>query len=228
MKYNLTIKQLFTNYIKLIKYIFFDVSGTLLGKHQLFEKIKEVLDDFGHKVSVEEIQIKHKLLSEIIHFPDRTDSEFYKSFNGEMLRLLGINPKEELLTAVFESCTYLPWYKYNDTSFLSEIELPIGIISNFNSTLKAKLDSFFGPIFKDILVSEELGVAKPKLEFYRKALDKINCKPQEVLYVGDSLKLDVEPAELLGIKCLLIDRNNFYPSSKYTIKDLNEIKHHLT
>jgi len=207
----------------MIKYIFFDVSGTVLGKPSLFQKINDVLVEFGHKVSFDELKHKHKLLSEVIHFPDRTDEQFYNNFNAELLRLLGIVPNDDILKEIFKNCTYLPWEKFGDTDVLNKISLPMGIISNFNSTLKDKLNQFFGPVFKDILVSEELGIAKPKVEFYQKALDRIGYKASEVLYVGDSIKLDIEPAAQLGMKCLLIDRDDFYQKSNYKITTLNEI-----
>lgn len=211
----------------MIKYVFFDVSGTLLHKPSLFKKIDEILVAYGYKVDRAELIHKHKLLSEIIFFPDRTDAKFYEHFNSELLRLLGINPNDEILSAIFNNCTYLPWEKYNDTDFLNEIEVPIGVISNFNTTLRSKLDNFFGSIFDHILVSEELGVAKPKTEFYKKALEVIDFEPSEVLYVGDSLKLDVEPAEKIGFQCLLIDREHFYKSSKYSIQNMKALKRYL-
>jgi FMN phosphatase YigB (HAD superfamily) len=211
----------------MIKYIFLDVSGTILGKPSLFEKMNDTLISFNHIVSPVELKYKHKLLSEVIHFPDRTDETFYNHFNSELLRLLGIVPNIELLKAIFESCTYLPWEKFDDTNILSEINIPLGIISNFNSSLKAKLLQFFGPIFQDVLVSEELGIAKPNVEFYQKGLDFIGCEANEILYIGDSLKLDIEPASQIGIKCLLIDRDNFYQSTFNKINNLNEIIHHI-
>lgn len=211
----------------MIKYIFFDVSGTLLGKPILFDKINEVLIHFGHNVKLNELKTKHKLLSEILYFPDRTDESFYNFFNAELLRLIGIIPSDELLSAIFKKCSYLPWHMFDDTQVLTEINLPLGIISNFNNTLKEKLNKFYGPIFKDIIVSEEIGLAKPNLAFYEKAIELISYNPNEVLYIGDSIKLDIEPALKVGIKCLLIDRDNFYPSSEFKITSMFEIKKYL-
>jgi len=207
----------------MIKYIFFDVAGTLLGKPTLYSIIQNTLSDFGHEVGLNEIKNKHKLLSEVIHFPDRTDATFYKKFNSELLYLLGIVPEEIVINSIFKNCTYLPWVAFNDTKILNELNLPIGVISNFNTSLKDKLTQFFGPVFQDVIVSEELGVAKPNIEFYQKALEKIPFAPHEVLYVGDSIKLDLEPASKLGFKVLIIDRDNFYPNSKNKISSLTEI-----
>jgi putative hydrolase of the HAD superfamily len=211
----------------MIKYIFFDVAGTLLGKPTLFSNIQEALKDLNHIVDLAEIQNKHKLLSEVIRFPDRTDKGFYDQFNSELLYLLGIVPTEELLGKIFANCTYLPWKEYEDTKVLNEIKLPVGVISNFNSTLKDKLKLFFDVDFQDVLVSEELGVAKPNIEFYQKALDRIGFESNEVLYVGDSIKLDLEPASKIGFNTLIIDRDNFYPNLKNRISNLSEIKKYL-
>lgn len=211
----------------MIKYVFFDVAGTLLGKPSLFKTIQNTLADFGYIVSIDEIKQKHKLLSEVIHFPDRTNEAFYNKFNSDLIYLIGIVPSHKLLDAVFKNCSYLPWESFEDTNVLNDLNLPLGVISNFNTTLKEKLQLFFGPVFQDVFVSEELGVSKPKIEFYQKALKKIPFNAHEVLYIGDSIKLDLEPATELGFNVLIIDRDNFYPDLKNKISNLTQIINHL-
>ena len=56
-----------------IQYVLFDVSGTLLHKPSLYNVILSVLAKSGHNVSLYELKLKHKLLSESIHFPDKTN-----------------------------------------------------------------------------------------------------------------------------------------------------------
>lgn len=205
------------------EYILFDVAGTLLHKPLFYGTFLNVLKNYDYVIDELEFKIRHKLLSEVILFPDRTDKEFYTFFNKEVLYSLGVLPNEEMLDKLFEVCSYLPWEKYKDTEVLTEIKIPIGIISNFNSTLKSKLDRFFSPIFNDILVSEELGVAKPSLDFYKRAIDQIGVAPNKILYIGDSLKLDIVPAKALGINTLLVDRDCFYPESKNRINSLKDM-----
>lgn len=211
----------------MIKYIYFDVAGTLLEKPMLYANIQKLLADFGYDITIKDIKIKHKLVSELIHFPDRTDEMFYNKFNSEFLYVLGIVPTEELLKSIFKNCTYLPWQAFEDTQILKEINIPMGVISNFNTSLRDKLEHFFGPVFKDVFVSEELGVAKPNIAFYQEALNKIQLKPSEVLYIGDSVRLDYEPAYKIGFNVLIIDRDNFYPNLKYKISNLAEIPNFL-
>lgn len=210
-----------------MKYILFDVAGTLLHKPSFYTKINEVLRQFGHAVDEKTIKYHHKILSESIFFPDRTSAEFYAKFNSELLYSVGIIPTKELLEAIFNSCSYLPWEPFEDTVFLKEINIPIGIISNFNATLREKLPTFFDVHFADIFVSEELGVAKPSVEFYAKALQQIDINPQEIVYVGDSVKLDLEPALKLGINALLIDREHYFPAQPNRIATLADLKNFL-
>jgi putative hydrolase of the HAD superfamily len=207
-----------------MKYLLLDVAGTLLHKPSLFIKIQGVLTGYGHIIDLSKIKYNHKLLSETIRFPDRTSKEFYTEFNKELFYSLGIIPTGKLLDEIFNTCSYLPWERFDDTEALQGVNIPIGILSNFNSSLKDQLGQLFGPVFSDIFVSEELGVAKPSMEFYQRALDKIGIDAKDILYIGDSFKLDMEPAMKLGIKSYVIDRDNFYPNSPNTITSLFDIE----
>ena len=211
----------------MIKYIFFDVSGTLMSKPSVFTNIIETLAKHGITISLQELKWKHKLLSEVILFPDRTDKYFYNKFNTELLRILGVLPTTELVNDIFESCTYLPWEIFEDTAALSEISLPKGIISNFDTSLKKKLNGYFGDIFEHVFGSEEFGISKPAITFYEAVLKKVGLPAGEILYVGDSIKLDIEPASKLGMKCLLIDRDSAFLNSSMRIDSLHDIKHYL-
>jgi FMN phosphatase YigB (HAD superfamily) len=41
--------------------------------------------------------------------------------------------------------------------------------------------------------------------------------------VGDSIKLDIEPALNLGLNAFLIDRENYHPALKNRITSLNDL-----
>ena len=205
------------------EYILFDVAGTLLYKPSFFDKILVILKANGYKITKEEFIFKHKLLSETIKFPDRTDKDFYNFFNEELLYSLGVLPNNILLDKIFTACSYLPWEKFEDTQVLEKIKQPIGIISNFNNTLRSKLDESFNINFCNIIVSEEIGISKPDLEFYKRALEIIDVDPKKILYIGDSVKLDLHPATLCGIDTLVIDRDDFYPSLETKISNLEHI-----
>jgi 2-haloalkanoic acid dehalogenase type II len=90
--------------------------------------------------------------------------------------------------------------------------------------LRPKYKLFIGstsdssPLFIDIkrngievnglFTSEDLKVYKPKKEFYQSILDEIKMRPDEVIFVGDSLEDDVSGPAALGIKAIWINRKN--------------------
>ncbi len=207
-----------------MKYLLLDVSGTILHKPTLFKEIIAVLDTHNINLDIKQLGYNHKLLSESIKFPDRTNLEFYNNFNSELLYSLGIVPSKELLESIFKACSYLPWKKYSDCNVLQELDLPMGILSNFNNSLEKQLSILFGDIFKDVIVSEKVGVSKPSIDFYKYALEKIGLEPSDIIYIGDSFKLDYQPAKSLGFNTYIVDRDGYYKNNKNVIHSLNELK----
>lgn len=60
-----------------------------------------------------------------------------------------------------------------------------------------------GTLFPHVITSEEMGVEKPNLSLFQKALKTLNCTPEDCLMVGDSLDTDMAPALKLGMKVFL-------------------------
>lgn len=210
-----------------IKFVLFDAANTLIHKPLLWKRFQLALQKFDHTISDVSLRQKHKLISESIKFPDRTSKEFYRNFNSELLVSLGIPPNEELLDKIFSLCTYLPWEKFDDTKILDSLNLPLGVLSNFNNTLNTTLEKEFNSIFKHVFISENFGVSKPDPKFYEIAVKKIGIDPSTILYVGDSIQLDMEPAEKIALKTVLIDRDHVYPTYKNRISSLNQLRLYL-
>lgn len=206
------------------KAVFFDVANTLLHKPGLYPAINNVLLNHGVTVSYTKLLTSHKFLSEVIPFPDRTSSNFYRDFNSHLVRSFGVTPTDELLDALFSACTYLPWAPFSDTDHLASIKLPMGVLSNWDTSLREKLSLIAHTRFNWILGSAEQLVRKPDPDFFRKVLHTTGLEAGEVIYVGDSMRLDIEPALHLGMNAILLDRDELYPSSTVPrIKNLGEI-----
>jgi FMN phosphatase YigB (HAD superfamily) len=118
----------------------------------------------------------------------------------------------------------LPWKAFDDTGVLNLIQQPLGIISNWDKSLPEKLASFFDVQFQWIIGSENEGIKKPNPLFFEKILEQTKLQPSEILYVGDSVKLDLEPARKLGINAFLIDRENYFPCQIYRINSFFELE----
>lgn len=203
--------------------IVLDAANTIIYKPKVYEVFLMTLKNHGYIVNENEFLQKHKLLSEILFFPDITGEEFYKNFNSELLLALGIIPNIKLLDDIFYSCKNLPWEFFDDFNELRKIDLPIYVFSNFNNKLSEILNSKDDFSFEAIITSEEVGFAKPSIEFYLKSLDIIKENPENLIYIGDSLKLDVIPGAICKMNSYLIDRNNFFPNFESRISSFKEI-----
>jgi putative hydrolase of the HAD superfamily len=84
----------------------------------------------------------------------------------------------------------------------------LGLISNFAypKGFWKTLDHFdLTKFFDAIVVSGELGVRKPSPKIFEKALELLNVKASETVFVGDTLKDDIVGARKVGIKTILVE-----------------------
>ena len=61
-------------------------------------------------------------------------------------------------------------------------------------------------LFDVTLISEEVGVKKPSKEVFKLAFEKLNMKPEETVFVGDSAEDDMIPSGELGCHCVMITK----------------------
>lgn len=196
-----------------MKAIVVDAVNTVIHKPALWEEISSFLKEKGLPLEEKFIKERHRLVSEVIHFPDRTDKGFYLRFNEYFFEALGIAPELQWASELFERCSYLPWQAFDDASYLNELQLPVFVLSNFNATLSEVLASVLPVKLATVVTSEELGVAKPSPEFFSKGIARLGFAPTDLVYVGDSIRLDVMPGAKAGMRSLLIDRNGNYPTN---------------
>lgn len=77
----------------------------------------------------------------------------------------------------------------------------IGIIANQELGSEQRLDKLGLLKYIDIVIaSAEEGITKPDLRIFQIALDRANCKPEEVVMVGDRIDNDIIPANKIGMK----------------------------
>lgn len=77
----------------------------------------------------------------------------------------------------------------------------LGVVSNFYGNLdrvleEAKLDR----LFTAVADSSRIGIFKPDLGIFEAALKKIQCAPESVAMIGDSMGKDCAPARKLGMR----------------------------
>jgi len=82
--------------------------------------------------------------------------------------------------------------------------------------------------FCEILISENVGADKPDPAIYRLLLDKLQIKPEEAVFVGDTFSKDILGAARAGIRAIFIWPDDGRPSGRfaeriYQIEDLLNI-----
>ena len=94
--------------------------------------------------------------------------------------------------------------------FFRENKLPVYLVSNHISKLvQSQIDLLnVRDKFKDIFISDKLGLAKPDKKIFEEALKLSGVAPHEACHIGDEIRTDVEGAQRVGIHPILLDRNN--------------------
>lgn len=77
-----------------------------------------------------------------------------------------------------------------------------------------------------IFVSYELGLLKPNKAIYQSVLEKLNAKPEEVIFIDDKRE-NVEAAKSLGINGIVFDRNTISRQIKTLITQNNFLTQHF-
>ena len=85
--------------------------------------------------------------------------------------------------------------------------LKLGVISNWDERLRPLLRALkLSKYFDALIVSSEVGVAKPAQALFRRAAADLHLSPETLLHVGDSPKMDAQGARAAGFQALLLRR----------------------
>lgn len=93
----------------------------------------------------------------------------------------------------------------------------VGAISNAWDGLRAYMErEKFADVFDSIVISAEVKVAKPAEKIYRIALEQLQVKPKEAVFVDD-MPANIEACERLGMKGI------HFTDAESTLKQLKAI-----
>lgn len=103
------------------------------------------------------------------------------------------------------------WELFEDTPAaiqqLLEMDLRLGLISNFDSRLNSILDGFgIAGHFDPIVISSEVRARKPAPRIFSEALNRADCRPDQALHVGDESQADWDGAAQAGFRVFQLRR----------------------
>jgi putative hydrolase of the HAD superfamily len=226
----------------MIEIVFLDAGETILHPHPSFpELFARTCLEHGYTVAPEEVApVLYGMVRDMgtvaaeigVSAPSTTAAGSYALWTHIYRRCLdglGITDDslpDELYSVFSDSATYR---LYPDAlpavDRLRQKGYRVGLISNFEGWLEEMLVELqAGDVFEVSVISGLVGVEKPDPRIYEIALEQAGVEPEAAAHVGDSVRLDVEPATAVGIKAVLLDRSGKHPDAGWpTIRSLEEL-----
>lgn len=214
-----------------IRGIFFDLYGTIL----IFNNIEQSWKDWAVRyynflkpktdLSFEDFSKSCDGLfnRKIVKSPDSGLTTYETRLNNHCKELsISLTPAE--LKQVADETPHA-WQKYitipeGTLQTLKKLKenYVLALITNYDHAphIRYTLKNFdLENIFDQIIISDEVGCAKPDQSIFRIALQKTNLKSGEVIFVGDNLKDDIAGSQSAGITPVFIKHKTFTTMHDY-------------
>jgi len=208
--------------------VFFDAGETLVHPHPSFpELLAAVLRRSGYSVDPADVLASLHLVADefarlaregtLWSTPPERSRAFWASVYRLLLAHLGVPFTEDVADLLYATFTDLAAYRlFPDVvptlQGLRDEGFVLGLVSNFEEWLDRLLESLGVWSFFDVrVISGVEGMEKPDPRIFRLALDRAGVPASESVYVGDSVTFDVEPAAVVGMLAVLLDRRGRHP-----------------
>jgi putative hydrolase of the HAD superfamily len=213
----------------MIKAVFFDFYNTLATHHPPREEAwVDACRELG--IEIEAKALFNSLPAADMHWRNEDSRspidkrpldekiDFYAGYATMILHGAGIEISRDTALQLLTKIRQHKWeFKAYDDSLpvlkdLKKRGLILGLISNVVQDMESTYSELGLQQYLDIKVtSSEVGCDKPRPEIFMAALEKAKVKPEESIFVGDQYYLDIVGARGVGIKAVLIDRNDYSP-----------------
>jgi len=226
-----------------IKAILFDVHGTIIDKGKDRDKVLTTarsnvvsfLNRHGYKVSDSDyyqvwLQNLKKYRQE---WEELNEVSFYEWYRGILLDLQIDRRDEKFIDEMSDQ--WIAGFSHSTTEIspakavLTELknDFLLGVVSN-SMGKNARVDlTITGLIdlFDVIIISSEVGKRKPHPFIFESALQRLEVKPSEAVFVGDDLYEDIYGAKQVGMKTVLfVNQDPMKYLSKERAKMLTKVK----
>ncbi len=188
------------------KAILFDFWGTLV-EQGVWSPIKQVKRILNVKLPFSEYVVRMQKVMMTKSFSSLTEA--FEAVGKEF----GITCDEEQLEELVGmwNKSWMLAKPYSDTtSVLQDLkkEYKLALVANSDSfSVRKVLEKFdLEKYFDEVYISYEKGMIKTEKDFLQGVLDVLQVKPEECVFVGDSIQSDMDSAERAGIKGILVDR----------------------
>ena len=229
----------------MIKAVFFDLYGTLALFHPPKEKIQAAAcEEHGLNVSEYGLLQGYKMADDYMSSENSSQSiftrskkqqdEFFTQYEKLILNGAGIDASANLALKVWEWVKKTPndLVLYDDCipalEALKNQNLTIGLLSNLRRNLTKLIEQLGLIPYVDFAISsQEVGAEKPHAPIFLAALARAKVSRKEAMHVGDQYNSDIKGALGVGMRALLLDRNNTDTNDHKKVLSLIEVSGHI-
>ncbi|NQV12104.1 HAD family hydrolase [Candidatus Uhrbacteria bacterium] len=185
-----------------IKHVWFDLEGTLTVRSEEFNKAHDSLR-YSAYASATKQEVSNDLQVEY-----ETLYSQYGS-NSATFRSLGLPSDywQNQFAALDVEKYYRPVPEITETLDQLRGVVPISMFTNLKHDEIDRILEIIGinkEWFTSIISGDDVLERKPSLNGFKKMVEVCNLEPQQLMYVGDRIKVDILPARELGIKTYLV------------------------
>lgn len=181
-------------------------AGVKLNKEEATQTLYQLYDQHGieHQQIFQEFLLKtqktidYKILAAGIVAYRKTKSVFAEAYPGVMNTLLKLKQKGLKLAIVSDAPILQAWTR------LTEM----------------RIQDFFDAV----ITFDDTGERKPSVQPFKKAIEQLQVKPEEVLHVGDWPERDITGAKAAGIKTAFAKYGTTRPATVKADYELNKIE----
>ena len=229
--------------------VFFDFFATLIFWTQpLRVTLRKIADRYQLRLDWSVYDEARAILTETYEASKPTDNirdTVSKQLEGccAILKKLGVHEHVEQIAWEVLQYEHALFSRNNATLYedvlptldqLQQMDLKLGIISNWDTPLHAMVEELgLAPYFDVVVASHDQRVrsAKPDAAIFEYALNAVDVSPEEAVHVGDSFEADIIGAHTAGIRAILLDRDGTQTGqweetiqTLYTLPDLLSLK----
>lgn len=199
--------------LEVIKGVLFDFGGCLdsdgIHSRELFFNCFEQVDALG-ALTWDEFQEGYTFSDQLMILNGLIEKADLQEMNRLMCHYIceKLSIPQDFVHSVSDQITrFQTNYLNRNRDVLYELSqnYKLGIISNFSGNLEVVLKEFSLDLYFDfVLDSYHVGDTKPSEKIFKVAVEKTQCRPSELIMVGDNPLRDIIPAGNLGMKTILI------------------------
>lgn len=225
------------------KYVFFDADNTLYDFNKAEAgALRESVIRMGEKWDDSLIPLYHEINDKLWKDFEKKliDTKRLRVERFEILKQrTGMSFDSSIMAPVYvEALAHYAYLLDGAIDVLEQLHEKYTLVLSTNglsSVQRGRIEiSGIGKYFREILISEEIGIQKPDAGYFRKGLEKLGFPPvEEVLVVGDSLSSDIRGARNAGLKsCLFtngrkpdaLETATMEPKPDYIISELSQLE----